>query len=249
MDSKKKGNIYIGTSGFSYPHWGEGLFYPDSLSPSEWLVYYCSYFNTVELNVTFNKLPHKDFFIQWEKEVPEDFKFSVKGNQYVTHLKKLTAISEPLKLFMERVCKLKTKLASVVWEIPPLEGATFKKVEGFISHLKKYPQMKHVFNFEQITQKKEVYQLIGENGMFILEKENFEKSNKLLKNATLRYLRLETPKNNAEKQFYPQDFLKDLSKKIDKIIPDYADLFVYFANEAEGYAVQNAKELLKLIKK
>jgi len=91
--------------------------------------------------------------------------------------------------------------------------------------------------------------LIGENGMFILEKENFEKSNKLLKNASLRYLRLETPKNNAEKQFYPQDFLKDLSKKIDKMIPDYADLFVYFANEAEGYAVQNAKELLKLIKK
>ncbi len=109
--------------------------------------------------------------------------------------------------------------------------------------------MKHVFNFEQIVQKKEVYQLIRENGMFILEKENFETSNKQLKNTSLRYLRLEMPKNNSEKQFYPQDFLKNLSKKIDKIILDYTDLFVYFANEAEGYAVQNAKELLKMIKK
>lgn len=249
MNAKKKGNLYIGTSGFSYPHWGSGLFYPTILSPSEWLKYYSSFFNTVELNVTFNKLPHKDFFILWEKEVPENFKFSVKGNQYITHLKKLTAISEPLKLFMERIGKIKKKLASIVWEIPPLEGSTFKKIEGFISHLKKYSQTKHIFNFEQISQEKEIYQLIEESGMFILEKGNFEKRSKIFKNSSLRYLRLEAPTLNFEKPFYSQDFLKGLSKKIDELISDSTDLFVYFANETEGYAVQNAKELLKLIKK
>ena len=168
MNSKKRGNLYIGTSGFSYPHWGGGLFYPESLSPSEWLEYYSSYFNSIELNVTFNKLPHKDFFILWERQVPENFKFSVKGNQYITHLKKLTAIAEPLKLFMERIGKLKKKLASVVWEIPPLKEQTLKKVEGFISHLKKYPKIRHIFNFEEIAQKKEVDQLLMKNGMFIL---------------------------------------------------------------------------------
>jgi uncharacterized protein YecE (DUF72 family) len=56
----KKGRCFIGTSGYSYPHWGEGVFYPEELAESKWLEYYTRFFKSVELNVTFYRLPQAE---------------------------------------------------------------------------------------------------------------------------------------------------------------------------------------------
>ncbi len=54
------GRIFIGTSGFSYPHWGKGVFYPRHLKPHVWLAYYSHYFDTVEINSSFYRLPTEE---------------------------------------------------------------------------------------------------------------------------------------------------------------------------------------------
>ena len=48
--------LRIGTSGFSYAHW-RGVFYPMDLPEKRWLEFYAEAFDTVELNVTFYRLP------------------------------------------------------------------------------------------------------------------------------------------------------------------------------------------------
>jgi len=49
-------DLHIGCSGFNYTHW-KNIFYPDGLPQKRWLEHYQKVFSTVELNVTFYRLP------------------------------------------------------------------------------------------------------------------------------------------------------------------------------------------------
>jgi uncharacterized protein YecE (DUF72 family) len=79
-------NIYIGTSGWSYPK-GEGAwngcFYPAGKINE--LEYYAQFFNTVEINSSFYRPPNPGYVYNWVKRVPPDFRFSVKLWQKFTH--------------------------------------------------------------------------------------------------------------------------------------------------------------------
>jgi uncharacterized protein YecE (DUF72 family) len=55
------GRLFIGTSGYAYPHW-RGLFYPEKLPQREWLRFYAGQFETVELNNPFYRLPEVETF-------------------------------------------------------------------------------------------------------------------------------------------------------------------------------------------
>ena len=102
--------LYIGTSGFSYHHWAGGVFYPKGLSQREWLEYYSSKFDTVELNVTFYRLPTEAAFDAWWERTPKPFAFVLKGSRFITHLRGLENCEEPLAAFFERASTLKDKL-------------------------------------------------------------------------------------------------------------------------------------------
>ena len=69
--------ILIGTSGWSYPTWRPG-FYPAGLQPGEFLGYYASRFDTVELNTTAYRLPSAEQFERWGDAVPAGFRFAPK---------------------------------------------------------------------------------------------------------------------------------------------------------------------------
>ena len=81
-------NIYIGTSGWSYPK-GEGTwtgyFYP--IGKINELEYYSQFFNTVEVNSSFYRPPNPGYVYNWVKRVPDDFRFTVKLWQKFTHPK------------------------------------------------------------------------------------------------------------------------------------------------------------------
>ena len=48
--------VYIGTSGFDYPEW-KGVFYPTDLKRKDYLNYYSTVFNALEINSTFYNMP------------------------------------------------------------------------------------------------------------------------------------------------------------------------------------------------
>jgi uncharacterized protein YecE (DUF72 family) len=76
--------IRIGTSGFSYQDW-VGPVYPPKMPEKEWLTYYTSLFSTVELNVTFYRLPTARNMDAWLRKTPDDFRFTVKAFRGLTH--------------------------------------------------------------------------------------------------------------------------------------------------------------------
>jgi uncharacterized protein YecE (DUF72 family) len=108
-----KGQIHIGTSGWHYKHW-LGTFYPEGTKPAGQLPYYLKYFNTVEINNSFYRLPTKETFTNWKNAVPEDFLFVVKASRFITHMKKLKDPVESIAAFMDNVAELKEVRAYIV---------------------------------------------------------------------------------------------------------------------------------------
>ena len=76
--------IRMGTSGFSYDDW-RGAVYPRSLPKWEWLSYYARSFDTVELNVTYYRLPTPMLIKGWIERTPEHFLFTIKAHKSLTH--------------------------------------------------------------------------------------------------------------------------------------------------------------------
>src|SRR3990170_8458163 len=68
------GMIRLGTSGFSYDDW-VGAFYPPGLPKREWLAYYAREFDTVELNVTYYRIPDRRPVVGWAERTPPGFLF------------------------------------------------------------------------------------------------------------------------------------------------------------------------------
>ena len=71
-------NVHAGTSGFSYKEW-KGPFYPEDLPAKSMLSYYAERLNGVEINNTFYRLPKTSVLEGWAAQVPEEFRFSIKG--------------------------------------------------------------------------------------------------------------------------------------------------------------------------
>jgi uncharacterized protein YecE (DUF72 family) len=76
--------IRLGTSGFSYDDW-IGTVYPEDLPRWGWLGYYAKQFDTVELNVTYYRIPELKIVRGWIQKTSEDFLFTVKAHRSITH--------------------------------------------------------------------------------------------------------------------------------------------------------------------
>ena len=75
-------DVYVGTSGWSYPSW-KPAFYPPRTDAKEFLRHYASQLPTVELNTTGYRLPAAEQFRRWADQTPTGFTFAPKlaGNR------------------------------------------------------------------------------------------------------------------------------------------------------------------------
>lgn len=77
-------SILIGTSGYDYPDW-KGVFYPADLKREDFLSWYSTKFNALELNNTFYNMPSPSRMLSFWERSEGRLKFSVKGNRLLTH--------------------------------------------------------------------------------------------------------------------------------------------------------------------
>jgi uncharacterized protein YecE (DUF72 family) len=126
--SEANETIRIGTSGFLYDHW-RGRFYPPSARGSE-LELYAEHFDTVELNVTFYRMPAAATFRSWAARVPDGFLFAVKASRYLTHVLRLREPREPVAFLMERASELGPHLGPILLQLPPDMPADLPRLEA-----------------------------------------------------------------------------------------------------------------------
>jgi uncharacterized protein YecE (DUF72 family) len=109
--------VRLGCSGFLYEHWRE-RFYPPSQRDRE-LEFYADRFDTVELNVTFYRMPAAETFRSWASRVPDDFVFAVKASRYLSHIRRLKEPRPSVGRLMERASLLGSHLGPVLLQLPP----------------------------------------------------------------------------------------------------------------------------------
>lgn len=123
--------IRIGISGWRYAPW-RGPFYPADLPQRAELEYASGRFATIEINGSFYSLQRPESYAQWYAETPEGFVFSLKGGRYITHMRRLLDIQEPLaNFFASGVFNLREKLGPILWQFPPNFKYDRERLERF----------------------------------------------------------------------------------------------------------------------
>jgi uncharacterized protein YecE (DUF72 family) len=204
----------------------------------------------VELNVSFYRLPKKEVFEGWYKRTPNGFSFAVKGSRFITHIKRLKDCREPLSLLLDHASPLKEKLGVVLWQLPPRFRFQKERLEEFCILLITLPRSKrlrHAFEFRDES-------WFCHEAIRILEEFNFAlciahgsglPSMEVL-TSDFTYLRLHGGEvlygsNYSEKELNQwAEKIKDWRKKVKTI-------FVYFNNDAFGFAVKNGLTLKKIV--
>ncbi len=110
--------IFIGTSGWWYEHWRE-LFYPSHLDRKDWFAFYAKFFDTVEINSSFYRLPFPNMVKSWAKRAPQRFKFTLKMWRRITHLRRLKNVEKDLEVFFARIKPLEKNLGAILYQLPP----------------------------------------------------------------------------------------------------------------------------------
>jgi len=130
------GRCYVGTSGWSYPHWAKGRFYPKGLKQGQWLGFFAQHFDTVEVNMTFYRLPKLAMLTRWREVTPSHFRFAVKLSRRITHEKRLADCAGELKTFFEVTAELGPKRGPLLVQLPPSLRMDIGLLDRFLSDLK-----------------------------------------------------------------------------------------------------------------
>ena len=127
--------IRIGISGWNYRGW-RGDFYPKGLVQRRELEYAASKLTSIEINGSFYSLQRPSSYAAWREQTPDDFVFAVKGGRFITHMKKLAGVETPLaNFFASGVLALGPKLGPVLWQLPPTLGFDPERLASFFDLL------------------------------------------------------------------------------------------------------------------
>src|ERR1700733_3335152 len=112
------GEFYSGTSNLVLPVKNKS-FLPDEYQDKTRLTYYASLFNSVEINSSFYRMPLARTVAKWATEVPDDFRFTFKLIQTVTHSVKRQVDTALVKEFIERISAAGSKSGCLLVQLPP----------------------------------------------------------------------------------------------------------------------------------
>jgi len=240
--AKAKCDIRIGTSGWYYNHWA-GKFYPSGLPKSKWFEYYAKEFDTVEINNTFYHLPKQESVQRWHQLAPKGFVYAVKANRYITHIKRLKSVSEPLERFFEIAGLLKEKLGPILYQLPPSLHKDLDLLKGFIRLLPK--RSLSVFEFRHESWfSEDTYKLLDDfNAGFCIHDLGGLETPRVI-TGDLIYIRFHGTTGRYAGNYTKQS-LQNWSNWIKDNRSKVRTVYAYFNNDYNAYAVHNAKELKK----
>ncbi len=238
-----KNNIKIGCSSFYNSKW-KNVFYPQDIPSAKWFEYYCTQFNTYEVNGSFYKFPTLKIMENWYKRTPDDFLFSVKAPKEITHLKKFIEAEELLAKFYN-VCAsgLKHKLGCVLFQLPPSYHYSSEKLNIIIKSLDL--SYKNVIEFRHESWWiPEVWNVLQVNKITFCSVSHPLLPTTIFTQFPIIYIRF----HGREKMFY-SEYSKEELNAVSDVVTDFVDnkqTFIFFNNTASTAGIVNAVEMKKL---
>jgi uncharacterized protein YecE (DUF72 family) len=239
------GRLYVGTSGWDYPAWRTD-FYAGS-PRRDWLRLYAARLPSVELNASFYHLLARKAFERWAEQTPASFRFSIKGNRYVTHSKKLKDPVAPVAIERERAAGLGPKLAVVLWQTPRNLRIDAGRLRGFVDALATWPEARHALEFrarEWFTG--EIAECLSQHRLANCLSDAADWPLWDAVTTDLVYVRL-----HGHEATYASPYttvqLRGWAARARRWLEEGREVHVYFDNDALGAAPRDARRLLEML--
>jgi uncharacterized protein YecE (DUF72 family) len=126
--------LYAGTSGWAYPTW-KPVFYPAGTPAKRFLEFYATQLTSVEVNYTFRALPSAKILEDWLAATPQNFRFSFKAPQRITHFKRLRGCEDDVTQFVAALEPVRQagKLGLLLFQLPPNFKADTELLTSFLA--------------------------------------------------------------------------------------------------------------------
>lgn len=208
--------------------------------------YYTRFFDTVELNNSFYRLPSVDTFREWRDAAPKSFIYAVKASRFITHNLKLKNPQNALDNILSRADELREKLGPVLFQLPPRWKKNCDRLEDFLSVLPR--GQRYVFEFREPSWHcDEVYAVLRRHNVAYCIHEIAGYHTDLKITANFTYVRLHGPGARKYEGSYNEAQLLRWATQIAEWRETLKAIYVYFDNDQAGYAPANALRLKQLL--
>jgi uncharacterized protein YecE (DUF72 family) len=231
--------LFAGTSGFAYPAWKPD-FYPKKVVSKDFLKYYATRLNAVEINYTFRQLPKATTLENWVNATPPGFLFACKAHMRITHLNRLKE-SEFTEVFFKALEPMRAshRLGPVLFQLPPNFRADVPLLAAFIAKLPE--DFLYAFEFRNpswLTD--EVYGVLQKHGvsLCLAESPKFEVPKVIT--APFVYARLRMGEYSPEER-------REIAERAKQQLAEGRDVYTFFKHEESPAGALYAEELLAAV--
>jgi uncharacterized protein YecE (DUF72 family) len=238
-DNRAAPALYVGTSGWSYPIW-KPEFYPKEVASKNFLKYYATRLNTVEVNYTFRRSLTEKAATGWVADVGANFRFVLKANQYITHILRLKNPEETLKRFLPTLQPLGAQLGPVLFQLPPNLKSDAGLLRDFLVLLPR--NFKAAFEFRHASWfAEEIYGTLRERNAALCISETEKLTTPEVFTADFSYFRL-------RESSYTADDLKALAKRVESCLAAALETYAFFKHEEDPRSPLDAVTLLESVR-
>jgi uncharacterized protein YecE (DUF72 family) len=235
--------IHVGCSGWFYWHW-RGDFYSPDVPTSAWFRHYAKHFKTVELNAPFYSWPTAAAVRGWIKQAGRrKFLYTVKACELITHVKRFKGTKTLVRDFGHIADLLGPRMGCFLFQLPPSFRYTRARLDAILSQLD--PARRNVVEFRHRSWWNErVFAAFRASGTIFCSCSGPRLPDELVKTADEVYIRF-----HGVKQWYRHDYTPaELAVWAARIQASGATrVWAYFNNDRNGYAIKNARALLRAV--
>lgn len=240
-----KHQFLIGTSGWTYDHW-KGLFYPKNLPKRKWFEYYGSFFSTVEVNATFYRSFKDQTYLNWREHAPVHFRYVLKAPRWITHRKYLLDAEQEIEEFSRSAALLEDRLGLILLQVAP--GTPYdpdrlkRALLAFGNPNKVAIEFRHKNWFTD-----EIRDLLCTLGVVFCTADSPKTRLSDWVTSDTAYIRL-----HGRQRWYSHNYTDQELHEIADLAIQMAEqgaerIYIFFNNDFEGYAPQNALTLQQML--
>ncbi|HEY3835661.1 MAG TPA: DUF72 domain-containing protein [Bryobacteraceae bacterium] len=229
--------VFAGTSGFAYPAW-KPAFYPKNVASKNFLNYYATRLNCVEVNYTYRQLPKSTTLEGWVNATPEGFLFAPKAHMKLTHILRLKNAAEFTEVFLRAIDPLRSarRLGPILYQLPPNLKCDQSLLSDYLALLPRDLRFAFEFRHESwLTDS--VYELLSSHGVCLCLAESDKLEIPKVFTADFAYFRL-------RKGDYPVEERQRIAAQVQELANAGRNVFVFFKHEDDPAGALYAEELL-----
>ncbi len=244
-------NLHLGTIGWSYSFW-KGSFYPPKTPSKNFLSYYATRFDTVEVDSTFYRIPTAQAVANWKNQTPQNFRFSLKFPSIITHIKMLRDCERETAVFFERTKLLGEKLGPLLLQFPPNFGVD--RLPDLAAYLQTLPKTnRYVIEVRNKSWlNKDYYSLLHANNAASawVDTPNMPLTAEVT--SDFLYVRLEGDRKKVNGllgkiEVDTQDSLRIWADRLKPYLSGKTEVFGYFGKYFSGYPPSDVDKLSELL--